>query len=79
MTLQAIRSSDSSHPGYGIVIRDVLKLVSGFSFCSFSHLKWQGNLVAHCLAKSSKSGCELQVWQNSIPNNITPIVTRDSL
>ena len=60
--VQAIRSLDSSHPEYGNVIRDVLQLVNFFSFCCFSHVKRQGNLLAHCLARSSKSGCELQVW-----------------
>ena len=77
--VQAIRSLDSSHPEYGNVIRDVLQLVNFFSFCSVSHVKRQGNLVAHCLDRSSKSGCELQVWQNCVPDDIAPIVLRDFL
>ena len=77
--VHAIRSSNSSHLEYGNVIRNVLHLENGFSFCAFSHVKRQGNLVAHCLAKSSKSGCELQVWQNFVPDDIGPIVLHDSL
>ena len=57
--VQAIRSSNFSHLEYGNVIRDVFHLESAFSFCNFSHVKQQGNLVAHCLARSSKSGSEL--------------------
>ena len=64
--VRAIRSLNSSRLEYGNVIRDVLFLKNGFSFCDFSYVKWQGNLVAHCLARSSKSGCELQVWQNCV-------------
>ena len=57
--VRAIRSSNYSHLEYGNVIRDVRFLENCFSFCAFSHVKRQGNLVAHCLARSSKSGCEL--------------------
>ena len=77
--VQAIRSSNSSHLEYENVICDVLHLESGFSFCDFSHVKRQGNLVAHCLARFSKSGCEFQVWQNCVPDDIAPIVLRHSL
>ena len=77
--VRAIRSSNFSHLEYGNVIRDVLFLKNGFSFCDFSYVKRQGNVVAHCLARSSKSGCELQVWQSCVPDDIAPIVTRDSL
>ena len=77
--VQAIRSSNFSHLEYGNVIRDVLHLESDFSFYNFSHVKRQGNLVAHCLARSSKSGHELQVWQNCVPDDIAPIVICDSM
>ena len=77
--VRAIRSSNYSHLEYGNVIRDVRFLENYFSFCVFSHVKRQGNLVAHCLARSSKSGRELQVWQSCVLDDIAPIVTHDSL
>ena len=77
--VRAIRSSNYSHLEYGNVIRDVRYLENCFSFCAFSHAKRQGNLVAHCLARSSKAGCELQVWQSCVPDDIAPIVIHDSL
>lgn len=61
------------------VISEFLKLASVFAFYSFSYVKRQGNSVAHFLARTSKSGCELQVWQNSVSNDIAPLVTRDFL
>ena len=73
------RNKDSTHPEYGHVVNDVLSLARDFQFCSFSHVKCIGNLVAHCLARNSKSGSELQVWYNTTPEDIAPLVTRDSL
>ena len=70
---------DSSHQEFGRVIQDVLFLAIDFQSCCFSHVNRIGNVVAHCLARSSKSGSELQVWYNSIPEDIAPLVTSDSL
>ena len=41
------------------MINDVLSLARYLQFCSFSHVKCMGNLVAYFLARSSKSGNEL--------------------
>ena len=67
------------HPVYGHVITDVLSLATDFQFCSFSFVKRIGNVVAHYLARISKSGNELQVWSNSILEDLTPLVAQDSL
>ena len=77
--IKALRQKDSSHPEFGHVIQDVLFLANDFQSCCFSHVNRIGNVVAHCLARSSKSGSELQVWYNSIPEDIAPLVTSDSL
>ena len=77
--IQALRQKDSSHPEFGHVIQDVLFLANDFQSCCFSHVNRIGNVVAHCLARSSKSGNELQVWYNTTPEDIAPLVTRDSL
>ena len=77
--IKALRQKDSSHPEYGHVIQDVLFLASDFQSCCFYHVKRIGNLIAHCLARNSKSGSELQVWYNTILEDIAPLVTRDSL
>lgn len=61
------------------MINDIIQLFGVFSYCSFSHVKRLDNLVAHILARSSKSGYELQVWHNSVPDHIAPLVTRDPL
>ena len=59
VVLKAIWKKDSTHPVYGHVITDVLSLAIDFQFCSFSFVKRIGNVVAHYLARISKSGNEL--------------------
>ena len=62
-----------SHPGYGHVIQDVLFISSNFLVCNSTHVKHLGNSVAHFLAKRAKLGNELQVWFESIPDDIAPL------
>lgn len=76
---KALLVEDVSHPEFGLVLNDVLVLVTEFLFffCNFNHIKHLGNLVSHFLARRSKSGSELQVWIEFIPDNIAHLVTRD--
>ena len=75
----ALRDGGSNHPKFGHVINDSLILASDLRFCNFSHVKRLGNLVAHFLARKSKSSNELQVWIESVPDNIAPLVACDAL
>ena len=75
----ALKDGGSNHPKFDHVINDSLVLASDFCFCSFSHVKRFGNSVAHFLARKSKFGNELQVWIESILDNIAPLVPCDSL
>ena len=67
------------HPEYGHVIQDSLALAAEFRFCKFEHVRRLGNSVVHFLARRSKSSNELQVWIESILDNIAPLVSCDSL
>nr|POE51000.1 putative ribonuclease h protein [Quercus suber] len=75
----ALRRGESNHPEFGLVILDALELARGFRSCNFVHVNRLGNSVAHFLARSSKSGNELQVWMESVPGDIAPLVSRDVL
>ena len=61
------------------MLSDVLYIAVDFRVCSFSHVKRAGNSVAHFLARQCKSGDELQVWFDSIPEDIASLVARDAL
>ena len=77
--IRALLSKEVVHPEYGHLLQDSLVLANGFRVRNFAHIKHVGNLVALFLASRSKSGNELQVWRETIPEDIAPLVLRDSL
>ena len=79
LIIKALRAKEVNHPEYGHVIQDSLVLASYFRVCAFSHVRRVSNSVAHFLARHSKSGLELQVWLDSLPDDLAPLVVRDSL
>lgn len=76
--IKALLAGDTNHTAYEHVINDAFVLADGFLFCSFSHVKRLCNSVAHFLARRSKFGNEFQVWIESIPDDIAPLVTCNS-
>ena len=77
--VRALLAKEVVHPEFGHVLQDALVLADSFRACNFAHIKRVGNSVAHYLARHAKSGDELQVWREAIPEDIAPLVTRDSL
>lgn len=60
------------------ILSDILFLVKDFDFASFSHVKRDGNYVAHHLAKVVPFGYE-QCWVNHCPSVVAPYVLMDNL
>lgn len=79
LIIKALLARDVHHSEYGHNIQDSLILAYEFQVCKFTHVKCVGNTVAHFLARWSKLGNKLLVWIESIPDDITPLVTRDAL
>ena len=79
VVLKAIWNEDFSYLEYGYVIDDILVLNRDFHFSSFCHVKRLGNIVAHYLAKRSKSGVKLRVWFDTTLDDIAPLVSHDAL
>ena len=77
--IRALLSKEVVHLEYGHVLQDSLVLANDFRICNFVHIKRVGNLVAHFLARLAKSSNELQVWLEAIPEDMAPLVSRDSL
>ena len=71
--IKSLLARNVSHPEYVHVIQDVLFIASGFRVCNFTHVQHLGNSVAHFLAKCAKLDNELQVWFESIPDDIAPL------
>ncbi|XP_021755004.1 uncharacterized protein LOC110720310 [Chenopodium quinoa] len=63
---------------FDVVLEDILSTSSAFMSFLWSHVKRDGNIVAHHLAKLMPFGVE-QVWVNHCPVMISPYVLSDKL
>ncbi|XP_021717256.1 uncharacterized protein LOC110685101 [Chenopodium quinoa] len=61
-----------------MVLGDILALCSNFMSVKWSHVRRDGNCVAHNLAKFVPFGFE-QLWENHVPQEISSFVLMDSL
>ena len=77
--IKDLRAKEVNQPEYGHVLQDFLVLASFFRVCSFSHVKRVSNSIAHFFARQSKLGNELQVWLDSLPDDLAPLALRDFL
>ena len=75
--IKALWAKEVNQPEYGHVLQDSLVLASYFLVCSFSHVKRVSNSVAHFLTRRSTSGNKLQVWLDSLPDDLAPLALRD--
>ena len=79
IVISDLKDGRTSNSEFGHIIQDSLVLANELRFCVFSHVKRLGNTVAHYLARKVKSGNELQVWIESTPDDIAPLVYHDFL
>ena len=61
----------------GHIIKDCNFSRCLFQTCSFSHVRRQGNGVAHALARRARMSFPLTVWMELVPPNITYLVYVD--
>lgn len=72
--LKAGRSESSP---FGRVVQDILNLAAHCSCIRYSHVRRQGNVVAHTLAKISKELVGWRVWLEGFPHDIANAVMVD--
>lgn len=60
------------------VLEDILMFTSYFDYLLLPHVKRDGNIVAHHLAKLVLFGVE-QIWENHCPAKVSPYVLMDTL
>ncbi len=72
---KALRCQDQFLASYGAIIEDVFFLARALQRCSFSHVKREGNRVAHLLARRA---IELQddflVWLEDVPPYLESVI-----
>lgn len=76
--VREIKESDPSLALHGHLIQDVKRLLDSFDFLSFTHVRRQGNNVAHALARWAIKEPNLIVWMEDVPPNIRQFLMADS-
>ena len=71
---QALKSKVVGLAAYGLLIRDAFSLAGNFSKVSYSHIKREGNKVAHGLAKLAVNLAECVIWMEEVPPSIYHLV-----
>lgn len=74
---QALKTKDVGLVAYGLLIKDACSLAGNFSEVSYSHIKREGNKVAHCLAKLVVNLAECVIWMDEVPPFIYHLVQAD--
>ena len=72
-------TSEVSGSVFGHILEDIRAASSSFSFCSFHHLKRDGNRAAHSLAQEAKSSGQSKIWKGIPPPCIQDILSDDLL
>ena len=62
---------------HGHLLQDVKSLSTSFQFVGFSHVRRQGNTVAHALARRAIREQDLTVWMEDVPPDIHHAVQAD--
>ena len=63
---------------HGHLIQDVKFLSNSLQLVSFSHVRHEGNTVAHALARSAINRPSLTIWMEDVPPDIRHLVQADS-
>ena len=63
---------------HGHLIQDVKSLQNSFNSLNFTHVRREGNNVAHALARWAIKKPNLTVWMEDVPPNIRQFVMADS-
>ena len=65
-----VAALNSPHPNlalYGHLIEDVKFLTNGLVSSCFTHVKRQGNAMAHALARMAINTANTEVWMEDVP------------
>ena len=69
IVIKALVSEDTSFAVHGHLVEEAKLLSASFIFCSFSHVKRQGNSAAHHLARHARHVSSQLVWLENVPPN----------
>ena len=75
--IKALKSAECSLSPTGLLIDDVKRVANSFVQLLYSHVKRNGNRIAHSLAKNALRIPDFQVWMEDVPSHIVSILQLD--
>ena len=75
--IKALKSAECSLSPTGLLIDDVKRVANSFVHLLYSHVKRNGNRIAHSLAKNALRIPDFQVWMEDVPSHIVSILQLD--
>ena len=75
--IQQLKSQDQNLSPWGLLVDDVKEYGTKFRRVLYSHVKRNGNSVAHNLAKHAICISDFQVWMEDVPSHIVPFLHLD--
>ena len=77
IVMNGLKMKESSLSSYGLLISDACVSKNLFSKLSYSHVKREGNKVAHYLVKLVVNYPDIVIWMEDVPPSIFPFVQAD--
>nr|XP_023894138.1 uncharacterized protein LOC112006071 [Quercus suber] len=74
-----LSSHEPSLALHGHIIHDVKLMTSHFSCILFTHIRRQGNSVAHALARRAINSLDQNIWMDNVPPDILHVLQADSV
>ena len=75
--IKSLRSEESFFASFGHLIEDAKVIAESFVCFIVSHVKRQGNSVAHNLTRHARHVSDLKVWMEGVPLHLNAIIVAD--
>ena len=75
--VKALREGTKFLPIVGLVLDEIRNMVKFFTELHYSHVKREGNIVAHKLAHHAICVLDFAVWMEDVPPPLFPVVLAD--
>ncbi|XP_075649675.1 uncharacterized protein LOC142620145 [Castanea sativa] len=75
--IKVLSQRDAAQSSVGRLVKDFRSIASSLGTFSLSHIRRQGNNVAHALARRARFSFPLLVWMENVPPNILHCVLED--
>nr|XP_023919081.1 uncharacterized protein LOC112030645 [Quercus suber] len=75
--VKALREDSEFLSAVGLILDEIRRKVNFFNELHYSHVKREGNIVAHKLARHAISVSDIVVWMEDVPPLLFPVVLAD--